>query len=165
MPLWEGDDLAVHTSLLQELDAAGIRYFNEPMGVFPGARKGDAFPIQAMARFGYQVAVLASSLPRARAILKNLQDAEPMDLELPEQNDVVETMPQAPADAEEEPTWELWSGADDDFARFLQDALRENQILLRAESVSAENGVFIRPSDSSRGKEILRELIQGAPPQ
>ena len=43
VPLWEGEDLALHTSLLQELDAAGIRYFNEPMGVFPGARKGMLF--------------------------------------------------------------------------------------------------------------------------
>jgi hypothetical protein len=74
-------------------------------------------------------------------------------------------MPRAPADAEEEPTWELWDGADDEFGRFLQDALRENQILLRAESTGAENRVFIRPSDASRGKEILRELTQGAPPQ
>ena len=165
MPLWEGEDLALHTSLLQELDTAGIRYFNEPMGVFPGARKGDAFPIQPVARLGYQVAVLASRLPRARAILKKLLDEEPTDVELPEQNDVVETMPRAPADAEEGPNWALWAGADDEFGRFLQDALRENQILLRAESAGAENRVFIRPSDAPRGKEILRELSQGAPPQ
>lgn len=165
VPLWEGEDLALHTSLLQELDTAGIRYFNEPMGVFPGARKGDAFPIQPVARFGYQVAVLASRLPRARAILKKLLDEESTDVELPEQNEVVETMPRAPANAGEGPSWELWAGADDEFAGFLQDALRENQILLRAESTGAENRVFIRPSDASQGKEILRELTQGTPPQ
>jgi hypothetical protein len=165
VPLWEGEDLALHTSLLETLDEAGIRYLSRPLGIFPGARRWDPYPIQPMTRFGYQVAVLASSLPRARAILKKLLDAEPMDAELPEQNDVVETIPQARADAEEGPTWELWAGADDEFARFLHDALRENQILLRAESVGAENRVFIRPSDASRGKEILRELTQGAPPQ
>src|SRR5579859_8099869 len=165
VPLWEGEDLALHTLLLQELDEAGIRYFSEPMGVFPGARKGDAFPIQPMARFGYQVAVLSSDLPRARAILRKRLDEEPEDLELTDRNDAVETMPQTQADPEEGPTLEAWAGENEEFAKFLQDALRENQILLRAEYVGAENRVFIRPSDASRGKEILRELTEGAPPQ
>ncbi|HEX4582436.1 MAG TPA: hypothetical protein VH139_10255, partial [Acidobacteriaceae bacterium] len=58
--LWEGENLALHTSLLAHLDAAGIRYFTRPLGVFPGVRRWDLFPIQPMTRFGYQVAVLSS---------------------------------------------------------------------------------------------------------
>jgi hypothetical protein len=43
VPLWEGDDLALHTNLLEELEAAGIRYYDRPMGIFPGARRWDPF--------------------------------------------------------------------------------------------------------------------------
>lgn len=165
VPLWEGEDLALHTSLLQELDAAGIPYFNKPMGVFPGARKGDAFPIQPMTRFGNQVAVLSSILARARAILEKLLDEEPKDLELPERNEPAEPAPRALAGVGEEPTWEVWVGEDEGFASFLQDALRENEILLRMESVDGESRILVRPSDASSAKEILRELSEGAPPR
>jgi hypothetical protein len=162
IPLWEGQDLALHTSLLQELDAASIPYFNKPTGVFPGARRGDAFPIQAMTRFGYQVAVLSSNLARARAILEKLVDEEPGDLELPERNEPAKTAHQA---LEEEPTWEVWIGPDDEFASFLQNALRENEILLRVECVDGESRVFVQPCDAPRAKEILRELNEGSPPR
>ncbi len=165
VPLWEGEDLALHTSLLQELDSARIPYFNEPMGVFPGARKGDAFPIQAMTRFGYQVAVLSSNLARAKAILERLLNEEPKDLELPERNEPAEPAPRVLAGVEEEPIWEVWVGADEEFASFLQDALRENEIPLRVESVDGGRRIFVRPSDASQAKEILRELSEGAPPR
>ncbi len=46
VPLWEGEDLALHTTLLEELEAAGIRYYDRPMGVYPGVRRWDSFPIQ-----------------------------------------------------------------------------------------------------------------------
>ncbi len=165
VPLWEGEDLALHTSLLEGLDEAGIRYFSRPLGIFPGARRWDPYPIQPMTRFGYQVAVLSSNLTQAEEILENLLDEKPQDKELPEQNDSAEAAPQAPASAAEEPTWEVWAGADEEFAGFLQDALRENEILLRAQSSSGESRVFVRPSDASRAKEILRELVEGALPQ
>jgi len=165
VPLWEGVDLALHSSLLQKLDAAGIRYFDEPMGVFPGAKKGDAFPIQPMASFGYQVAILSSNLARARAILEKLLDEEPKDLELPERNEPVKTRARELAAVEEEPTWEVWVGADEEFASFLRDALRENAILLREESLDGESRVLVRPSDASHAKEILRQLTEGAPPR
>src|SRR5229473_965268 len=165
VPLWEGEDLALHTSLLEALDEAGIRYFSKPLGVFPGARRWDPYPIQPMTRFGYQVAVLSSNLAQAEEILENLLDEKPQDKELPAQNDSVQAAPQAPAIAAEEPTWEVWAGADEGFARFLKDALRENEILSREQPSSGESRVFVRPSDASRAKEILRELVEGAPPQ
>src|SRR5260370_39721289 len=60
VPLWEGEDLALHTTLLKELESSGIRYFDQAMGVFPGARRWYPFPIQPMTRCVYQVAVLSS---------------------------------------------------------------------------------------------------------
>jgi hypothetical protein len=62
--LWEGEDLALFENLLDTLEAAGIRCFNQPLGIYPGVRRIDPFPVQPLARFGYQVAVLSSDLYR-----------------------------------------------------------------------------------------------------
>jgi hypothetical protein len=70
--LWEGDDLALFKSLLGELEATGIRYFDQPLSVYPGVRRWDQFPVQPITRFGYQVAVLSSELGSARQILGKL---------------------------------------------------------------------------------------------
>lgn len=165
VPLWGGEDLALHTSLLQQLDAAGIRYFSKPMGVFPGARKGDPFPIQPMARFGYQVAILSSSLPQARALLERLLDEEPADMELPEDNEPAKAATECPATEDEEPTMEIWSGDDENFVDFLYAALRENEIPLRSAADGTDKKVYVRPSDAARAEEIVRELTEGTPPR
>src|SRR6266705_3821937 len=47
VPLWEGEDLALHTTLLEELETAGIRYYDRPMSVYPGVRRWDPFPIRS----------------------------------------------------------------------------------------------------------------------
>src|SRR6266571_1550661 len=83
VPLWEGEDLALHTTLLEELEAAGIRYYDRPMGVYPGVRRWDPFPIQPMTRFGYQVAVLSADLPSAEKTLERLLMEKPQDMDLP----------------------------------------------------------------------------------
>jgi len=165
VPLWEGEDLALHTSLLQELDAAGIRYFSKPMGVFPGARKGDPFPIQRMARFGYQVAVLSSNLPQSKEILETLLDEKPQDRELPEQNDSAEAAPQAPASAAEDPTYEIWAGVDDGTAQFLTAALQENGISIHLDTVGDLTKVLVSTANEARAREIVREIVNAAPPE
>ena len=83
---------------------------------------------------------------------------------MPERNEPAEPAPQVLAGVEEEPILEVWVGADEEFASFLQDALRENEIPLRVESVDGVRRIFVRPSDASQAKEILRELSEGAPP-
>jgi hypothetical protein len=165
VPLWEGEDLALHTSLLEALDAAKIPYFNKPLSIYPGVRRADPFPVQPLTQFGYKVAVLESDLPAARQILETLQSEESTDLEL-------EEVPESPAvraptrpSSNEEPTTEIWRGEDESFARFLQDALRENDIATRAEAAPNQTVVLVRPSDSPRAKEITRELTDASPPQ
>src|SRR6266849_755481 len=165
VPLWEGEDLALHTSLLQELDAAGIRYFSKPMGVFPGARKGDPFPIQPMARFGYQVAVLSLNLPQSKEILEKLLDQEPQDMELPEQNESVEAASQPPASAEEKPTSEIWAGVDDGIAQFLTAALQENEIPIHLDTTGDLTKVLVSTANEARAREIVREIVNAAPPE
>jgi len=165
VPLWEGEDLALHTSLLEELDAAGIPYYAHPMGVFPGVRRGDHFPIQPMARFGYQLAVLSSNFSAGRLILERLLEERPQDVELPAQVEPTDSTPEAPARGDEELGNEIWTGQDDALFGFLRDALHENEIPLRMEALGSEKRVYVRASDALRAREIIREIIEAAPPQ
>jgi len=166
-PLWEGDDLALHTSLLDALDAAKIPYFNKPLSVYPGVRRADPFPVQPLTLFGYKVAVLSSDFRAAKQILEKLLDQEPKDeMELPAEPEpsVSESPPRTPSDEAEEPTVQVWRGNDEDFAHFLQDALRENDMPLRTDDLADETAVFVRPSDAARAQEIVRELREASPP-
>jgi len=165
VPLWEGEDLALHTTLLEELEAARIRYFDRPMGVFPGVRRWDAFPIQPMTRFGYQVAVLSADLPSAQKILERLLVEKPRDMDLPVNEERQGETTERVADPREETICEIWRGLDERLAGFLQDALRESEISMRAEVHGTENRIFVRPSDEKRAREIVREIVEGAPPQ
>jgi hypothetical protein len=164
--LWEGDDLALHASLLEALDAAKIPYFNKPLSVYPGVRRADPFPVQPLTLFGYKVAVLSSNFPAAKQILEKLLDEEPKDeMELPDQPVGSIPQPQLGAASAQESTQEVWRGQDEEFARFLQDALRENDLCLRADSSAGDIVIFVTPRDASRAQEILRELKEASPPQ
>jgi hypothetical protein len=44
-PLWEGENLALHTTLLEYLESAGIRYFDRRMGVFRRCAVPRPFPV------------------------------------------------------------------------------------------------------------------------
>ena len=166
VPLWEGDDLALHTSLLEALDAAKIPYFSKPLSIYPGVRRADPFPVQPLVQFGYKVAVFSADFSAAKEILDELLDEEPKDaMELPEQPEAAVSGPEVAAGRDEQPILEIWRGADQEFFRFLQDALRENEIPTGAEAIGSENVVFVRPSDAPRTKEIIRELNEASPPQ
>lgn len=163
--LWEGEDLALHTTLLEHLKEAGIPFFNQPMGVFPGVRRGDPFPIQPMTRFGYQVAVLSSDLAAAKQILERLLEEEPQDMELPaedeEENKTPERTPSQPGAL----TREIWSESDNGLAEFLVAALEENGIPARVELHEQNASVCISSEDEARAREIVSEIVDGAPPE
>jgi hypothetical protein len=176
VPLWEGDDLRLHASLLEALDAAKIPYLNKPLSVFPGVRRADPFPVQPLTQFGYKVAVLSSDFFDAKQILDRLQMEQPKLIELPEQSEEgpitseprIGSRPRTKHDedrSDEEPTVEVWRGRDEEFARFLQDALRENAMPLRTETSADEAIVYVRPSDALRAREIVRELKEASPSQ
>jgi hypothetical protein len=164
-PLWEGDDLALHTSLLEELESAGIRYFDQAMSVFPGARRGDHFPIQPMTRFGYQVAVLSSDLKAAKVILEKLIEEDQGILALPTDEHKELGVTERVGAADERATCEVWAGQDERVASFLRDALQENGIVMKAETAGEETKIFVRPSDEGRVRQIVREIVEGAPPE
>jgi hypothetical protein len=44
-------------------------------------------------------------------------------------------------------------------------ALRENQIHARFEKAAGKNAIFVLPEDEARAREIVREVVEGAPPE
>ena len=141
VPLWEGEDLALHTTLLEELETAHIPYFDRPLGVFPGVRRADPFPIQPLMRFGYKVAVLSSDLAGAQEILERLLGQEPENMSIPGDDDESQPMSAPVTPAGEETTSEVWTGEAEKVADFLNDALRENQIPARVEVAGHETKI------------------------
>jgi hypothetical protein len=163
--LWEGDDLALFKCLLEELKAAGIRYFDQALSIYPGVRRRDQFPVQPLMRFGYQVAVLSSNLEQGRRILERLQQEKPRDMEIPARDEEKLETQQKAMHQDGVPSSEIWSGGDKGLAEFLTSSLEENGILTRVERQGEKVSIYASPEDEVRAREIVREIVEGAPPQ
>jgi hypothetical protein len=163
--LWEGDDLALFESLLDRLEDAGIRHFDQPLSIYPGVRRRDNFPVQPLMRFGYQVAVLSSDLVSARQILERLLEEEPQDMELPAQDEKKPEAPEVTAVQEGTATCEVWSGSDESLVEFLAAGLKENGIQTRVERQDHKASIFASSEDEAGAKEIVREIVEGQPPE
>lgn len=72
MLLWSGDDLALHGSLLKELKAEGVPYFNRAIGNYSLRAFPNRFPASGVRLFGFEVSVLSSDSERAKAILERV---------------------------------------------------------------------------------------------
>jgi hypothetical protein len=108
--------------------------------------------------------VPSSNLAAAEKLLEKLLDEEPVDMEL-SADDRSE-----PAAAELKPshlgatTCAVWSGSDEARAGFLSQALKENEIPVRVET-QGETTVYVPPEEEMLAREIIREIVEGAPPQ
>src|SRR5260370_42634969 len=65
----------------------------------------------------------------------------------------------------EEATVEIWSGDDSSLRNMLIASLRENQIGVRQENTGGKSSLFVAAEDEKRAREIVREIVEGAPPQ
>lgn len=162
--LWAGEDPALHSLLLEQLDSAAISYVDSPIGDEAFAPTADPLPIDWKPRFGFEVAVASGDLSAAKQILEPLLDREPENLELPaaDSGSASAVAVESPSQA---PTLELWSSNASQLTRFLVDALRENNIPVRIESRGDDIVVFVPPPAEPRAREILREVTEAAPPQ
>jgi hypothetical protein len=70
--LWAGDDLPFHASLLEDLKAAGLPYFDRPISAYSRRAFPNRFPGTGTPLFGFEVAVFSSDLEMAKAILQKL---------------------------------------------------------------------------------------------
>ena len=162
--LWAGEDPALHSALLEELDEAGIPYIDKATGADEVAPTADTLPIDWKARFGFEVAVPSSSLVAAEKILEKLLDEEPVDME------IAANESSAPAGGQTKPaqlgvtSCAVWTGADGERAGFLSEALKENEIPVRAETRGSETTLYVPPEEETLAREIIREIVEGAPP-
>jgi hypothetical protein len=163
--VWAGEDPALHATLLEQLESAGIRYSDKVLGDDEVAPTADPLPIDWKPRFGFEVAVLSSDLGTARAILEKLLDEEPADLEIPAQDEAPSAEAPLISLTERPPTVEVWSGTDDRIAQFLTAAMQENEIPIHLETADDLTKVFVSAANETRAREIAREIVEGVPPK
>lgn len=66
----------------------------------------------------------------------------------------------------EDATLEIWGGHRRDWSSTIEMSLKENRINFRTESRGNESTrIFIMPEDEARAKEIVREIVEGVPPE
>lgn len=60
---------------------------------------------------------------------------------------------------------EVWSGRDDRVAQFLTAAMQENQIPIHLENPGEQTTISVSAANEKRAKEVVREIVEGAPPE
>src|SRR5215472_2169574 len=163
--LWRSEDPALHASLLEALEEAGISFYEQPLGTGPSARPIDRLLDHTHPRFGFEVAVLSSNLAAAEIILERLLHEKPVDMALAAKEGDEPAKPAARTFAHGAATCEVWSGEDESLAGFLETAFRENHIPVRMESHGQRTTIYAPPEDEVRAKEIIQEIVEGVPPE
>lgn len=164
------DNPPVLSALLAALDEAGIEAYNLPLHD-PGAGLSRPFPAPFNPALAYEIRVRESDLPAAQAILNDLLEKEgesansESEGETPGEIPAPSTEPWAEA-AIAEVTVEAWSGDDERLSGFLTAALTENNIVHRVERAGPVGGlrVLVSSRDAPRAREIVREVVEGVPP-
>ena len=67
-------------------------------------------------------------------------------------------------DAEDGMT-EVWSGDEPELADFIAASLHTNEILVRREPRTGKHALYGLPEDEARAREIVREVVEGVPPE
>jgi hypothetical protein len=163
--LWSGEDPALHSTLLEQLDAAGIRYADKALGGDDVAPTADPLPIDFRPRFGFEVSVLSGDLAASQAILEKLLNEEPADMEIPAQDEAPGAEPSLVSATELHPTVAVWSGTSDSIAQFLTASLQENEIPIHLETAGDATSVLVSAANEARAREIVREVVNAAPPK
>jgi len=163
--LWAGENPAVHADLLEELQAAGIPFADKSLGDDEVAPTADPLPIDWKPRFGFEVTVLSTDLAAAKEVLEKLLDEEPADVEIPARDDVAAAERPLLEATETHPAVEIWNGNDDRMSQFLTSAMQENEIPMHLENPGEQTRIFVSAANEKRAREIVREIVEGAPPE
>jgi hypothetical protein len=162
--LWAGEDPAFHATLLEELQSAGIDFVDRSIGNDRDTSTTDPFFVGQDPMFGFNVAVHASNLAEAEKILEKLLGEEPVDMEIPAEDDAAPAATQPETGHLSNATCAVWSGADGERASFLSEALKENEIPVQVETRGSESTLYVPPEEEMLAREIIREIVEGAPP-
>jgi len=109
--------------------------------------------------------VLSPDLTAAQEILEKLLEEEPADIEIPAQDEVSAAEPPLVSTTEEHPTAEVWNGSDERIAQFLTAAMQENEIPIHLENPGEQTRIYVSAANEKRAREIVREIVEAAPPK
>ncbi len=163
--LWAGEDPALHSALLEQLESAQIPFSDKVLGDDEVAPTADPLPIDWKPRFGFEVVVSSVDFRGAKEILDKLLEEEPADLEIPARDQPLTKEPPLTAATEEHPSIEVWGGSDDRTAQFLTAAMQENGIPIHLENPGDQTKIYVSAANEKRAREIVREIVEGAPPE
>ncbi len=183
---WKGDDPRIHSELCAVLDDAGIPHktvrrhdhlFN--LSNYPAFQIGVPFSLYENAEMAVKDAFdLDSSDPNA---LQTLSVSRLLPV-IPESSRATEKLPpiSTPPEDEnipgpaadgsdsdwpsEEATAEVWAGDDSWLSDMIVASLRENQIPVRRDNAAGKQILSVLPEDEDRARDIVREIVEGAPP-
>jgi len=180
---WRGEDACLHEELCTVLDEVGIPHktvqrrdhlFNlanypsfelgVPFSFFEKAELAirDAFELDPADREALLALSLPRLLPETREIRKLPPILTPPDTEaIPGPPSAGGSEPAGPVEA----TAEVWHGDDAAQHEMLLAALNENGIASRTNHSQDSARIFVAPADLDRAREILREIVEGAPPE
>jgi hypothetical protein len=178
---WKGQDARVLAELCEVLEQAEIPYktiyrsdhlFN--FSNFPAYEVGVPFSLFAKAESVVQETygtddvqdVGAQELAGALAAPKEAVPMLPERLKLPPE--VIPGPPEAGEDADwfpEDATVKVWSTDSDEPSEFLVAALHENGIHCRVDQQGTHAKLYVLPREASRAREIIREIVEGSPPE
>lgn len=170
--LWSGTDTQTFVAVRDALDWAKILHFAESResGVFPNL-KGQPYSILVhKGDYAAAQAVLETvPIPVETADSEDEQNSE----ELPDESDELkesDSNESAPDDIADdfkpgEATAEIWSGDDNDMAETVRMCLPENGIGCVVENRDGKQSLRVMPGAETRAKEIVREILEGAPPR
>jgi hypothetical protein len=162
---WKGDDPRVHAELCELLGEQAI-----PSKTI--RRQDHLFNWNT--RSAFEIGVPFSQFERAEAVVKDAYggENEPVSeevrvrLELPEFVEPSESCPAwdparwHPEDA----TVKIWEGHQQ-MGEWLAAWLGENHIHARATETKRAHGLFVLPGDETRAREMVREVVEGVPPE
>jgi len=122
-----------------------------------------------------EAGILSGLFDIAKGYAKGVQDnaANPASLETEssEENSPLEAAEHFRSDWNpslwypEDAAAEVWSGDQPELGEMIAASLQENQIHSRANNSAGKCALFVLPGDAARAREIVREIMEGAPPE
>ena len=178
---WKGEDPRVHAELCEVLEVAGIphksvfrrdRLFN--FSNFPAYEVGVPFSLFEKAEkvvqetYGTDDVQDVGAQELAGRVLAPSGSVPilPESVSLPEQDiPGPPTVGKAEEWFPEDATVNVWSTQTNEPSEFLVAALHENGIHCRLDQQGSHAKLYVLPQDAPRAREIVREVVEGAPPE
>jgi hypothetical protein len=179
---WKGDDARVHAELCEVLDEASIPHktvyrrehlFN--LSNYPGYQIGVPFSLFERAEkavqeaFGTEDAEDRETLSTPRLLESSRKtNPKPPSTITPAPEENIPGPPTAGEETDwypEDATASVWSTDTGEPSDFLVAALHENGINCRLDQRGSRAKLYVLPDDATRANEIVREVVEGHPPE